>query len=104
MPRAVKFYNQVLDLDLEILAFGAEKMACFPTCERAISSSSGFEPGLTGVIVSLNTEDALDKTILSIEVSGGQITTPKTKIEAEKRGHFATFLDSEGNKRGLYND
>ena len=86
------------------MGFGTEKMACFPSGEGAISSAPDFEPGSTGVLVSLNTEDALDETILSIEAAGGQIATLKTKIEAEERGFFAIFLDSEGNKLGLYGD
>jgi len=79
-------------------------MACFPSGEGAISSAPGFEPGSTGVLISLNTVDALDETILKVEAAGGQITIPKTKIEAEGRGFFAVFLDSEGNKLGLYGD
>lgn len=102
MQRAVTFYNQVLELELELLDFGTEKMACFPSGEGAISSAPGFEPGSTGVLVSLNTEDGLDETILRVEAAGGKITTPKTKIEAEGRGFFAVFMDSEGNKLGLY--
>ncbi|MBL7792689.1 MAG: hypothetical protein JNK77_10220 [Saprospiraceae bacterium] len=52
--------------------------------------------------ISLLVADNIDNTIKRIEASGGKIIRAKTKIEAEGRGHFAVFLDSEGNKLGLY--
>ena len=100
--RAVGFYSKVLQMDLEALDYGAEKMACFPTGEGAISYASGFKPSKDGLLVSLNTEDDLEGTISRIKENGGQIVQPKTKIQAEGRGYFATFIDCEGNKLGLY--
>lgn len=102
MQRAVTFYEKVLGFELEILDFGEEKMACFPSGEGAISLAPGFKPGSTGVLVSLNTEDDLDGSLTRVEEAGGQIIIPKTKIETEGRGYFAVFIDSEGNKLGLY--
>ncbi|NQV49297.1 MAG: VOC family protein [Candidatus Marinimicrobia bacterium] len=104
MERAIRFYNQVFGLDLEILDFCEEKMACFPAGEGAISMSPGLKPSTDGVLVSLNTEDALDEKIARVEIAGGKISIPKTKIQAEDRGFFAVFIDSEGNKLGLYGD
>lgn len=100
--RAVEFYSKVLKIDLEGMDFGKEKMACFPTGEGAISYASGFKPSKDGLLVSLNTEDDLNGTISRIEKHGGQIVQPRTKIQAEDRGYFATFIDCEGNKVGLY--
>jgi uncharacterized protein len=100
--RAVKFYNTILKTDLEILDFGSEKMACFPTGEGAISEAPGFTPSKNGALVSFDTGDALEETIAAITVAGGEIVTPKTKIEAEGRGYFAIFTDTEGNRVGLY--
>lgn len=102
MQRAVAFYQMVLGLELEVLDFGKEKMACFPSGEGAISLAPDFKPGSTGVLVSLNTGDDLERTLVRIQKAGGQITIPKTKIEAEGRGYFAVFIDSEGNRLGLY--
>jgi uncharacterized protein len=51
--RAVKFYNTILKTDLEILDFGSEKMACFPSGEGAISEASGFKPSKSGNHVGL---------------------------------------------------
>jgi len=100
--RAVKFYNSILNLDLQPLDFGEEKMACFPNDEGAISFAPNFKPSKDGVLVSLNTENDLDRTIKRVEGNGGKIVQAKTKIQAEGRGYFALFIDSEGNKVGLY--
>ncbi|MFW5663724.1 MAG: VOC family protein [bacterium] len=102
--RAVNFYNKVLNLNLEPMDCGDEKMACFPDGEGAISLAPGFKPSENGVLVSFNVSDTMEETMRRIESTGGVILQPKTKIEAEGRGYFCTFLDSEGNKVGLYSD
>lgn len=100
--RAVKFYNSILEIELEEFDCGTEKMACFPSGEGAISFAAGFNPSKDGVLVSLNTGNDLDNTILRVEQNGGTIVQSKTKIQVEGRGYFAVFIDSEGNKVGLY--
>ena len=102
--RAVNFYSKVLKLDLEPMDWGEEKMACFPGGEGAISFAPGFKPSENGALVSFRVSDSMEETISRIEAAGGKILQPKTKIEAEGRGYFCTFLDSEGNKVGLYSD
>ncbi len=102
--RAVDFYTAVLNVEFQIVEGGGEKMACFPSGEGAISLSPGFNPSKDGVLVSLNASDQLEATLARIEQHGGQVVRSKTKIEAEGRGYFALFLDSEGNKVGLYGD
>lgn len=102
--RAVKFYNSVLEIVLEEFDCGNEKMACFPSGEGAVSYAPGFNPSKEGVLVSLNTGPNLDNTMLRIEENGGKIIQAKTKIQAEGRGFFSLFIDSEGNKVGLYGD
>ena len=102
--RAVKFYSSVLNLDLQKLDFGKEKMACFPNGEGALAYAPNFEPSKNGVLVSFNAEKDLDSTIERIKENGGRLVQPKTKIETEGRGYFALFIDCEGNKLGLYGD
>ncbi|HOE05864.1 MAG TPA: VOC family protein [Bacteroidales bacterium] len=102
--RAVAFYCAVLELELEALDFGSEKMACFPSGEGAIIFAPGFIPSSDGVLVSFDTGTGLDSTLERILQHGGKIVIPKTKIQAENRGWFAVFSDCEGNKLGLYGD
>ncbi|MGM0531832.1 MAG: VOC family protein [Bacteroidota bacterium] len=104
LERAVNFYNEILQLDLKVSDYGEEKMACFPDGEGAISFAPGFKPSKDGILVSFNTGEDLNGTIERIEKQGGSILQPKTKIEAEGLGYFAIFVDSEGNKAGLYGD
>ena len=100
--RAVEFYNKVLQIELEPLDFGSEKMACLPGDEGAISLAPGFKPSTNGPIISLNAENDIDGMISRVTENGGSITRNKTKIEAEGRGYFALFIDTEGNRLGIY--
>ena len=102
--RAVKFYSVVFGLDLQVIDYGQEKMACFPNGEGAISFAPDFKPGKNGALVSFNAGNDLEGVIQRIEENSGEIVQPKTKIEAEGRGYFAIFIDCEGNKVGLYGD
>lgn len=102
--RAVKFYNSVLDVELQIIDCGQEKMACFPNGEGAVSHAPDFKPSQNGLLVSFNVIDDIENTIERIKANGGKIVQAKTKIEAEGRGYFSLFIDCEGNKVGLYGD
>ena len=100
--RAVNFYRQVLHLDLKIVEGTHEKMAFFPEGEGAISLSPGFHPSRDGVLLSLNAGKDLDAVLERVEEQGGSIEKAKTKIQGEGMGFFALFIDSEGNRLGLY--
>ncbi|MDR2011376.1 MAG: VOC family protein [Bacteroidales bacterium] len=102
--RAVNFYSKVFELQLEVFEYESEKMACFPSGEGAVFYAEGYLPSTEGVIVNFNVSDNIENTVKRIEENGGKIIRPKTKIEAEGRGYFALFIDSEGNKLGIYGD
>lgn len=100
--RAVTFYNSVFNLNLQMEDFGKEKMACFPNDEGAISFAPNFNPSENGVLVSLTAPDSVAATLERIEKHGGRTVVKKTKISAEDRDYFATFIDTEGNRIGIY--
>ena len=102
MEKAIAFYNEVFQLSLEALDFGHEKMALLPNDEGALSLAKDFNPSSDGILPSFNVPDSMEATIERLENNGGKVILPKTKIEAEGRGYFATFIDCEGNKIGLY--
>jgi predicted enzyme related to lactoylglutathione lyase len=104
IERAAKFYSKVLNLKLQVMDFGKEKMACFPDGEGAISQAPDFNPAKNGVMVSFDTEKELNTVLDIVKENGGEIVQTKTKIEAEGRGYFALIVDTEGNKVGLYED
>lgn len=102
--RAVKFYETVFEIDLDVNDFGTEKMACFPNGEGAISFAPDFKPSKNGVLISFNAGNKMETALQKIKDFGCEIIQGKTKIEAEGRGFFAVFIDSEGNRVGLYGD
>lgn len=105
--RAVKFYQTVFKIEMQSFECDTEKMAFFADENGvnvgAISWAKGFNPSKDGVLVSLTCED-ITSLLPLIKANGGTIAIPKTKIEAEGRGYFATFTDTEGNRLGLYSD
>lgn len=106
--RAVDFYEAVLDIKLSVHEYETEKMACFTEegeTVGAISCSSTFEflPSNHGVMIHFNCED-IEKALKNVLQKGGKVIIPKTKIEAEDKGWFAVFSDSEGNRIGIYAD
>ena len=102
--RAVKFYEAILDVKMNIFEDENEKMACFPTGEGAISYTKGFAPSENGVLVSFNLENNLEKCLNLLPSLGGSVVIPKTKIEVEGKGWFAVAMDCEGNKIGFYGE
>ena len=83
--RAVDFYETVLGMQLPTFECETEKMACFT------------EEGETiGAISYASNFDFLPST------HGGKVVIPRTKIEADGKGWFAVFTDSEGNRIGIY--
>ena len=103
--RAATFYETVLGVQLSaVYDCETEKMAFFPEgngLPGAISWEKDFRPSKDGVLIHFQVEN-METTIAAIERNGGKIIRSKTKIEAEGRGYFALFLDSEGNRLGLY--
>lgn len=105
--RAVKFYSNVLNLDLEVIDCGDEKMACFPEINGvsgAISQLKGFNPSSDGIQITFDGGEDLSEMLENVISAGGKIIKGKTKIEVEGRGYFALINDSEGNTIGLYSD
>jgi len=102
--RAVDFYGKLLGAELEGMDFGTEKMACLPDDAGAVFWAPDFKPSKDGVLVSINTGNDIDGWIERVIANGGTIDRPKCKIEAEGRGWFALFIDTEGNRLGLYGE
>lgn len=104
--RALNFYRWVLQTEIEVVDCGEEKMGCFPWdgegVTGVISLAPGFLPSENGVQITFEGGDDLNYFLDRVEKAGGKIVRPKTKIEAEGRGYFAQFMDTEGNRLGVY--
>jgi hypothetical protein len=107
MDRAVKFYNSVFNVEIQVQDFGGMLMGWFPFAEDkpgasgALVQNEAYVPSKTkGSLVyfsSTNVNNELGK----IEEIGGKVIMPKTQI-SEEIGYMALFIDSEGNRVALY--
>ncbi|MGH1366473.1 MAG: VOC family protein [Calditrichia bacterium] len=104
-PRAIKFYQSILDVSIEEIDMDGNMMGLFPNDGESVFvsliSGSDYKPSANGTIVYLNAGDDLQPTLDKIIASGGKMVVPKTEI-APEMGFFAMFIDSEGNKLGLH--
>ncbi len=84
---------------------GSFRMGVFPHAGEAISGcviqGEGYTPSALGSVVYLNGTRDLSEPLARVEKSGGKVVVPKTKI-SDDVGYFAQFLDTEGNRVGLY--
>lgn len=103
--RAVKFYSNILDIQMQTTLMGESNMGFFPgeqgSVGGAVVQGEGYEPCEKGTLVFLNGGEDLDNVLSKIEGAGGKVILPKTQITPEY-GFFALFLDTEGNRMALH--
>lgn len=105
IERAATFYNTVLDIDMKVMEAMGMKTAFFP--HTAATQSGGclmqgpnYEPTDKGAIIYLNSGEDLQPALDRVVKAGGEIILSKTSLG--QNGFMAHFLDTEGNKMGLY--
>ena len=106
LARAVRFYETVFAITLNQDACpSGMKMAVFPAEKEAVNGClvqhESCKPSADGTTVYLNGGDDLSVPLARAEQAGATIVVPKTLITPEI-GYFAQFIDSEGNRVGLY--
>jgi predicted enzyme related to lactoylglutathione lyase len=105
LRRAKKFYEALLDTELELNELGALKMACFPMNKGAPGASGalvkgdGYLPSHNGTLVYFSVKDIEDH-LTRVKAHGGRILIPKTGIG--DYGFIAHFEDTEGNRVALH--
>ena len=103
--RAVTFYQAILDISIETIDMNGIMMGLFPGAEDgvwvALINGGQYKTSADGTIVYLNAGDDLQVVLDRIKLNGGKAVTPKTDIGSDM-GFYAMFMDSEGNKLGLY--
>ncbi len=105
--RAIKFYSEVLQVEMPVQKMMGIEMAFFPmdpgdrSVGGAVVYGEEYQPGRNGVLIYLNGGEDLDDPLSRVEKAGGKIVTPKTLIN-EEIGYFAIFWDSEGNRVALH--
>lgn len=100
LNRAIDFYNQVLDADLQTMEMGPTIMAFFPSTEQGVGGAlvygDGNKPSAEGTLAYLNGGDDLETRLSRVEAAGGKVLTPKTSIG--ENGFIGIFMDTEGNR------
>lgn len=105
ISRAIKFYEAILELNIEKMDFQGMEMGILPYEGQAVTGvilkEEGYQPSKDGVTIYLNGGNNLQTILDKVEKNGGSIIIPKIP-HADENGYFAIFLDSEGNKLGLH--
>lgn len=103
--RAVKFYQTILDVNIEEMEMDGNQMGVLPneagTVNVVLVKGNDYKPTTDGTVLYLNAGKDLKPMLDKVEKNGGQVILPKTEISPEM-GFFALFIDTEGNKLGLH--
>ncbi len=104
IERAMTFYRTVLGTDFQRMDQPNMLYAAFAADPEgitgALAQGEGFVPGDHGTVVYMAAED-VSVPLAKVEAAGGKIVIPKTNI-GENMGYFAQFVDTEGNRVGLF--
>lgn len=105
LARAKHFYEQAFDIEMQEMNMMDMQMAMFPSQSPhsggALVKSDFHKPSSEGTIIYLNGNPDLQVVLDRIKDAGGEITMPKTNIDAET-GNMAFFMDTEGNLLGVH--
>jgi uncharacterized protein len=101
--RAIDFYRNVFDFEIEPFDWENEKMAMISgePVGGCIFHSEGFMPSKDGVIISFEVDD-IETILVKAVNNGGKIVMEKCKIQSDNLGYCGYFIDCEGNRIGLY--
>ncbi len=103
--RAVKFYHDILDVDMHEETMDGLQLGLFPHSKTSVSGAviygMDFKPSKEGSIVYLNGGDDLGIALSKVEDAGGKVVIPKTHL-GDDIGYIAHFIDTEGNRVGLH--
>ncbi len=102
--RALKFYNEIFETDLEETEEWGYEAALFQNegdgVTGALVYSENYKPTTAGTILYFDANNRMNDILLRVEKAGGTVDTPRTSLGLEL-GYFAIFIDTEGNKMGL---
>ncbi len=105
ISRAINFYQEIFNINIERMDMPQMQMGIFPYTEQMVTGviikADGYNPSADGVTIYLNGGDNLQVILDKVENKGGKVLVKKTE-HADGSGYFALFLDSEGNKIGLH--
>ena len=105
MKRAIRFYRELLTVDIQEMKLGNNDYALFAIKNQfntgCLVKGEGYIPRTDGVVVYLNGGNDLSAPLARVEKAGGKVLLEKTFL-SEEAGHVAYFKDTEGNKIGFH--
>jgi len=106
MERAKMFYEQVFNIQIQVMDFGGTVMGWFPNAGDVIGATGSlikqesYVPSHKGILVYFSSTDVQNE-LDRIETAGGKILQDRTQISPE-HGFMAVFEDTEGNRVALH--
>jgi len=105
LARAKRFYDSVFAVSLKLEDFGPHKLAVFPgepgQNGGCLIHGEGYEASGRATTIYLVAGDDLAAPLARVAKAGGKVVLPKTPLP-DGMGHFAQFLDCEGNRVGMF--
>ncbi len=102
--RAVRFYENIMETKLHVHPFGSDSIGVFShDTDTGVGGcvTSGGTPSPAGVLIYLNVDQRLDRTLERVAPAGGRIVLAKFTLP-EGQGDVAEIVDTEGNRIGLH--
>lgn len=104
LARAIRFYEQVFELELERASIDGNEMALFPLdeaapgCSGALARGESYVPSLDGTRIYLRVGD-IERAMARALGAGAKVLYPVTRVSEQIR--VAEFQDCEGNRIAL---
>ncbi|NOX42741.1 MAG: VOC family protein [Gammaproteobacteria bacterium] len=104
IQHAMKFYKEVLDIEMQEMEQGPTKVAFFPfapgVASGALIEGPESKPSETGVMIYLNGGSDVSVPLGRVKAAGGTVVMEKTSIG--EHGFSARFKDVDGNIVALH--
>lgn len=104
LERAIRFYEQVFELELERVTIDGNEMALFPLdeeapgCSGALARGESYAPSRDGTRLYLRVAD-IERAMGRALGAGAEVLYPVTRVSEQIR--VAEFQDPEGNRIAL---
>lgn len=108
IERSKRFYESILDIEMESQEMEGTKMAFFPwtpgsgKATGALAQGENHKPSMEGAIIYINTNPNMDNVLARVEEAGGKVLVPKMSIG--ENGNIAFIMDTEGNNIGIHSN
>lgn len=105
--RAKKFYETILNFQMEVMDFEGLKLGMLPSEKGALGGSicwgESYVPSEAGTLIYINGDPDLAEIEKRIEPAGGKVIMSKKQISPDI-GYMSLFIDSEGNRIALHSN